>query len=267
MPVTKHTRRLGRRWHQTQHQQSTAPPTWYMPQAAPTAKPRRPQIELPSGTTLERDEYRPKTAGDLIPPLVWSVVLGTLCGTVAGLIGGLRWGAGVASAVAAVSFLIGSFPVVWIDGPGVVAMAERITRRDLDGDGRIGPAPKINLNATLHDGQTSHTARVTMPLAQVRHWRDFCYAYTQGRCEFSGRAAAAHNVDPALFTQVIERWISRDDQLSLIDPESVGERLTPKPTMQGDAMIAIYAHTPLQELGSLLQQYTGAGRQQTGREE
>ena len=263
MPVTRKTReRRGKPWHTVE--QSTAPP--WIAQPPPSSRPQRPRIELPPGTTLERDEYRPKTASDLIPPLVWSVVLGTLCGTVAGLIGGLRWAAGVASGVAAVSFLAGSFPVVWIDGPGVVAMAERITRRDLDGDGMIGPPPEINLNATLHEGQTSHTARVTMPLTQVRHWRDFCYAYTQGQCEFSGRAAAAHNVDPALFTRVIEQWISRDDQLSLIDPASVGERLTPRPTTQGDAMIAIYAHTPLRELGSLLQQYTGTGRQHTDRE-
>jgi len=276
MPHERYERSLGRPWRRTQqYHQSIAPP-WAMPQPAPQpAKPARPAIEVPPGATMTRDEYRQKDAGDLKPGLYWSAVLGVGASIPVGMLASLgmpvldaaRWGVSIGAVVGVVSFLAATFTTVWREGSQFKVLAECITHHDLDGDGRVGQEPTINLNAVLQEGQTSHNTNVRMLATQVRHWRNFCLAYTQGECNFSGNGAEAHGVDRALFNRVIERWVSQDARLTLIDPASIGERLKPQPNARGDAMIALYANTPLQELASVLEPFTRTDRQTADREE
>ena len=267
MPFIKSTRkRRGKPWHTVE--QSTAPPmTLYPPQPAPqpAAKPQRPRVEVPPGAEMKRDEFRPLRPGDLALPFIWAGVLGASVGIIAGMIFGWRYGIGSGVGMTALAFLKLAWPLVADYDPNVLAFVETITRHDLDGDGRIGQEPTINLNAVLQEGQTSRLARARMPMSQVKNWRAFCYAYTGGKCAFSGRAAESFHVDD-VYASVLQDWTSQDNQLSLIEPDSIGPRLTPEPTTQGKAMIAIYGNTPLQDLGTMLQRYTGSDRQQTDRE-
>ena len=115
--------------------------------------------------------------------------------------------------------------------------------------------PEIDLSARLQDGLSSTRTRVRMPTSQVRHWRLFCIAYTRKECQFSGNAAEGFGVDRALFDRIVDKWASLDPQLALIDPESRGPRKTLKPTDKGEAMIALFASTPLDELSALLEPY------------
>ena len=207
MPHERYERSLGRPWRRTQqYNQSIAPP-WAMPQPAPQpAKPARPTIEVPPGATLERDEYRHKTAADLVPPLVWSAVLGAFVGVVAGVLGDYRVGLGTGAGVAALSFLASSLPVVWFDGPGVVAMAERITRLDLDRDGRVGePEPQRQLvTIRVDDG---NTFRYLNDLDVTPELQAFAAGVVDGSMTFSERGA--QGVDHAAFVALRDQLLDR----------------------------------------------------------
>ena len=265
MPHERYERSLGRPWRRTQQYQQTTAPAF--PAAQPLV-PRAPVDLAPGEELTTRTPVRAQSVeSDVAVPALQAIMYG----------GG--------AALVAIPFTVFIDPLPWytplvvwpfVTGASVfvtsvlahklLRIAETWIGTDLDGDGRVGQEPTINLNAVLQEGQTSHLARTRMPLSQVKNWRAFCYAYTNGDCEFSARAAKSFHVED-VYTQVLGDWTSPDNKLALIETDSIGERLTPEPTPRGKAMIAIYGNTPLQDLGAMLQRYTGAGRQQTDREE
>lgn len=127
--------------------------------------------EVQPGEERERTINRPKTVADLAPSFWWSITIG---GFVSGVAWSLGTGAqgiiGIWCGTSGVSFLVASFPVVWLKegGASVLAMMERITRHDIDGDGQVGDPPRdpILLDLTTKTSDTSgskRTQRLTIP--------------------------------------------------------------------------------------------------------
>jgi hypothetical protein len=201
--------------------------------------------ELQPGEKRESTRYRPKTIHDLLPALLTSGVLGVCSGVLARSVD-------VGVSVFGGTFLVLSVPVVWVDGANVKAMVERLTRIDIDGDGKIGNED-ININTTIQEnGGTKHNT-IRIPLGMARAWRNFCQAVTQGDCNFSGTAAEDKGVDPVVFKRIVEAWTNNDPELTLIDPKTVGPRKTMRLVPRGESVVADHCGLPLPQLAEVLE--------------
>jgi hypothetical protein len=130
-----------------------------------------------------------------------------------------------------------------------VAHIEELTRLDLNGDGYVGDEPpepqkSINVRGELQVGRHSIYTDIPLKAAHYPAWRSFCQDVAAKRCNFSGQAATDHGLDVSEWETVKAVWASHDQEKALIDPASVGPRLTPVLTRMGWAMVRLFARTP-----------------------
>ena len=252
----EHYEKRGGKWQR--YEQSTPIPQVQVPRVTVPIVTPRPLPELQPGETMMRREYRQKTGADLVPALGWAATLGIALGALSGLLTeSIQFGIAFGLGTFTVAFLAASFPTVWQDGSSVVTLLENVTHLDLNRDGKVGETPVIRVVGELQGQGTSRHTYVDLPLTQVTKWQTFCQDVVAGHCLFSGNAAEDHGVDRAAFDQVVQNWASEDDRIALVDPASVGQRLTLELTTQGHQMVSLYARLSPTQVRDLLSPYTG----------
>lgn len=109
------------------------------------------------------------------------------------------------------------------------------------------PAPPVqrpgyDVKGKIELGQKTLYTRFN--ITDARAWHRFCQAVHHHGKHFSQNEAKRHEVDPAEFNAILSQWADPDPQRALVHIESIGERLTPRLTRGGKAMIKLFALTP-----------------------
>ena len=190
-----------------------------------------PQVALEPGETRELMQYRPKAVADLAPPFAWGLILGLPTGAIVGIAGApQKWALGVGGIVFVGSFLAASWPVVFgTGGPNLLALIEKMTRKDINGDGVIGEQPEqppIRVDFSQRQGTGRQTKRLEIPCPQVGEEmlaRWFWRVCREDGSRFSIRAALGYSLTRTEAEGVQEYFVT--NRLA----EHKGNIITPTP--------------------------------------
>jgi hypothetical protein len=196
---------------------------------------------LNAGETIWRT---PDTYTDVAVPFNFSLIAaGLFAGVLVSIAGCIKWPSilwgipGLSFVVAETLYLIAGWDLIQKDERKL-----RIRERLPETAQESSPQGKYKVAGQIKEGQK--TIYTEFDIDDPQSWHLFCQAVHYDGKNFSLRTAKDNGMTPDDFNSIVKQWADPDPQRALIDPSTVGERLTIKLTRMGKRMVQLYAEQP-----------------------